>query len=40
MWPSYARCVDVTPKKDTTYTLTIADAAGNTKSATVAVKVR
>ena len=40
VWPSYARCVDVTPKKDTTYTLTIADAAGNTKSATVAVKVR
>ena len=40
VWPSYARCVDVTPKKDTTYTLTIADAAGNTKTATVEVKVR
>ena len=40
VWPSYARCVDVTPKKDTTYTLTIADASGNTKSATVSVKVR
>jgi hypothetical protein len=40
VWPSYARCVDVSPKKDTTYTLTIADANGNTKTATVDVKVR
>jgi hypothetical protein len=40
VWPSYARCVDVSPKKDTTYTLTITDAAGNTKSATVQIKVR
>jgi hypothetical protein len=40
VWPSYARCVDVTPRKSTTYTLTIADAAGNTKSATVEIKVR
>src|ERR1700682_6410637 len=30
VWPSYSRCVDVTPAKSTTYTLTIADAAGNT----------
>lgn len=40
VWPSYSRCVDVTPNKSTTYTLTIADAAGNTKTATVDVKVR
>jgi hypothetical protein len=40
VWPSYSRCVDVTPKKDTTYTLTVQDAAGNTKSQTVEVKVR
>jgi hypothetical protein len=40
VWPSYARCVDVTPEKDTTYTLTIADAAGNTKTQTVDVKVQ
>jgi hypothetical protein len=40
VWPSYARCVDVTPRKTTTYTLTITDAAGNTKSATVDIKVR
>src|SRR5216684_6457810 len=32
VWPSYALCVDVSPAKDTTYTLTIADAAGNTKT--------
>lgn len=40
VWPSYARCVDVAPTKDTTYTLTIADAAGNTKTQTLDVKVR
>jgi hypothetical protein len=40
VWPSYSRCVDVSPKKDTVYTLTVADAAGNTKSQTVEVKVR
>lgn len=40
VWPSYALCVDVTPTKDTTYTLTIADAAGNMKTQTLDVKVR
>jgi hypothetical protein len=40
VWPSYSRCVDVTPTKSTIYTLTIADAAGNTKSQTLEVKVR
>ncbi len=40
VWPSYARCVDVTPTKTTTYTLTITDAAGNTKSQSLEVKVR
>jgi hypothetical protein len=40
VWPSYARCVDVTPNKTTTYTLTIADAAGNTRSQSLEVKVR
>lgn len=39
VWPSYSRCVDVAPTKTTTYTLTIADAAGNTKSQSVEVKV-
>jgi hypothetical protein len=40
VWPSYSRCVEVSPTKSTTYTLTIADATGNTKTATVDVKVR
>lgn len=38
--PSYGRCVDVAPRKDTTYTLTAVDAAGNTKTATAPVRVR
>lgn len=40
VWPSYARCVEVSPKKDTVYTLTVTDATGNTKSQTVEVKIR
>ena len=40
VWPSYSRCVDVTPKKTTTFTLTVQDAAGNTKSQSVEVKVQ
>jgi hypothetical protein len=40
VWPSNARCLDVSPRKTTTYTLTIADAAGNTKSATLQIEVR
>ena len=40
VWPSYSRCVDVKPTKTTTYTLTIADASGNTKTQTLEVKVR
>ena len=39
VWPSYARCVDVTPTKTTTYTLTSTDAAGNTKTQSLEVKV-
>lgn len=40
VWPSYSRCVDVTPAKSTIYTLTIADAAGNTRTQSLEVKVR
>ena len=40
VWPSVAHCVDVSPNKSTTYTLTIADAAGKTESQDVEVKVR
>ena len=40
VWPSYSRCVDVKPTKTTTYTLTIADTSGNTKTQSLEVKVR
>jgi hypothetical protein len=40
VWPSYARCVDVSPVKTTTYTLTISDASGNTKTQSLQVNVR
>ncbi|MGA8223292.1 MAG: hypothetical protein WB780_16695 [Candidatus Acidiferrales bacterium] len=40
VWPSASRCVDVTPNKNTTYTLTAEDGHGNTKTMTVTVTVR
>jgi len=40
VWPSQARCVDISPKKDTTYTLTAEDGHGNTKTMTLTVQVR
>ena len=40
VWPAYSRCVHVSPRKSTTYTLTIDDGAGHTKTAAVDVKVR
>jgi hypothetical protein len=40
VWPSFERCVSVSPRKTTTYTLTATDEAGRTKSATVAVEVQ
>ena len=40
VWPSYSRCVDVTPAKTTTYTLTITGASGDSKSQSVVVTVR
>ena len=40
VWPSEAKCVDVSPTKTTTYTLTIGDAAGKTASQTLEIKVR
>src|SRR5712664_2455813 len=39
VWPSYARCVSVSPAKNTTYTLTISDASGNTKTQSLRVTV-
>ena len=40
VWPAFSRCVHVSPRKTTEYTLTIEDGAGHTKSATVEVSVR
>ena len=40
VWPSSARCVYASPKKETIYTLTAVDAQGNTKTATATVQVR
>ena len=38
-WPAFMRCVHVSPRKTTKYTLTIQDAAGNTKTGEVEVRV-
>ena len=40
VWPSYAYCVNVSPAKSTTYTLTISDASGNTKTESLKVVVK
>jgi len=40
VWPSHSRCFEVSPKKTTTYTLSIADAAGKTLSASVELQVK
>jgi hypothetical protein len=40
VWPAFSRCVHVSPRKTTEYTLTIEDGAGHTKTASVEVKVR
>jgi len=40
VWPSQTRCVDVSPKKDTTYTLTAEDGHGNTRTSSLTVTVR
>ena len=40
VWPSAARCVDVSPTKTTTYTLTAVDAAGHSKAETLELVVR
>ena len=39
VWPSHSRCVSLAPKKTTTYTLAIKDAAGQTATQSVALKV-
>jgi hypothetical protein len=39
VWPSYNHCVDVKPKKTTTFTLTIDDGAGHSQTQQLEVKV-
>ena len=39
VWPSYERCVSVSPSKTTSYTLTATDAAAHTKSAQATIEV-
>src|ERR1700757_1641395 len=39
VWPSHSRCLNISPRKTTTYTLTIQDAAGRTVSETVELPV-
>jgi hypothetical protein len=39
VWPSHSRCVNLAPKKTTTYTLTITDASGKTATQSVELQV-
>jgi hypothetical protein len=39
-WPAFMRCVHVSPRKTSKYTITIEDGAGHTKSYTTEVRVR
>lgn len=40
VWPSRSRCVDVAPKKTTTYVLTATNAAGLKQTAQVTIEVK
>jgi hypothetical protein len=40
VWPSHNRCLDISPQKTTTYTLTIVDSIGKSASQTVELTVR
>ena len=40
VWPSPSRCVEVSPTKTTTYTLTAGDGAGGALTQTLEIKVR
>jgi hypothetical protein len=40
VWPSHSRCVNLSPKKTTTYTLTIKGATGDPVAQSVELKVR
>lgn len=40
VWPSHFRCVALSPKKTTTYTITIADSSGKTATQSAELQVR
>jgi hypothetical protein len=40
VWPSHTRCFNLSPKKTTTYKLTITDSSGKTASQSVQLQVR
>jgi hypothetical protein len=40
VWPSHSRCLNLSPRKTTTYTLTIKDATGKAVSQSVELRVR
>jgi hypothetical protein len=40
VWPSMNRCVDVSPPRSTTYTLTADDGAGHTEKAQLSLEVK
>jgi hypothetical protein len=40
VWPSISRCVEASPKKDTTFTITATDEKGHTDTQSLEVKVR
>ena len=39
VWPALSHCVEISPEKTTTYTLTAKDASGKTQTATLTVTV-
>lgn len=40
VWPSASRCFEISPRRDTTCTLTIENAAGHTKTASFELRVQ
>jgi hypothetical protein len=40
VWPSMSRCLDVSPKKDTTYVITAQDGEGHADTAQLAIHVQ
>jgi hypothetical protein len=40
VWPSHNRCLSLTPTRTTTYTLTIEDAGGHTRTASLTLQVQ